>query len=294
MSFLDLFSSKKTDTTNSSNQTAPWSPAQPMLQTILGGANDWLANAPNRQFYGGQTYAGMSDPTKAGMDRLAAGGGANTDASQGFLSRVLSGDFLSAGNPYFQQMAGSIGAGVMPGINATFSKAGMSGSDPHQYAVAKGMSDAIAPLAYQNYSQGMGNMMSAASAAPQLDKGIAGNMLGAGAIGEGYTQKGIDEAMARYNWTQNRPLMALQQTAGLVNPIAAMGSQSQGTSTTTSQTTPGMLQALLGTGMMGASLFGSGGMFPGAMSGAGGFLSSLFGGGSGSNGYLPATGAGAY
>ena len=232
-------------------------------------SSDLLNNAGNRQFYGGQTYAGMSDPTKAGMDQLAQGGGANTQAAQGYLGRVLNGDFASAGNPYFQGMANSVTSSVMPSINATFSKAGMTGSDPHQYTLTKGLTDAIMPYAWQNYQQGMNQMQSAAQQAPQLDAATAGNKLTAGQIGEGYTQKGIDEAMARYNYDQNKPLVALQQASGLINPIAGLGSSSSGSSssTQTQQQQPSPMQTALGLGLMGASAFGTNGMFPGALSG---------------------------
>lgn len=266
---------KTTQTTQ--QQTNPWAPAQDGLKSIISGAQDWMSNAPNRQFYPGQTYAAMSDPTKAGMDQLASGGGANTNAAQGYFGDTLSGKYLSSGNPYFQDMANSITAGVMPGINATFSKSGMSGSDPHQYTLAKGLSDAISPYAYQNYSQGLDRMQNAAAAAPQLDAQTAQNKLGAGAIGEGYTQKSIDEAMARFNYEQNKPLEAMQQASGLINPIAGMGSQTSGTTTQQQQQSP--LQTAVGLGLMGASMFGSGGMFPGALNGLGSKIGGYFGGG---------------
>lgn len=266
---------KEKTSTQTSSQTAPWQPAQGGLQNILSGAQDWMSNAQNRQFYPGQTFAAMSDPTKAGMDQLATGGGQNTGAAQSYFGDVLGGKYLSAGNPYFQGMADSVASAVMPGINVTFSKAGMTGSDPHQYSFAKGLSDSIAPYAYQNYSQGMDRMQQTAMAAPQLDAATAGNKLTAGQIGEGYTQKGIDEAMSRYNYNQNLPLLAMQQASGLINPIAGLGSQSSGTTDTTKTTQQSPLQMALGAGLMGASMFGTGGMFPGALSGLMGGMGGL-------------------
>ena len=72
-------------------------------------------------------------------------------------------------------MSDSIRSAVMPGINSTFSKAGMTGSDPHQYNLEKGLADAISPYAWQNYNQGMSQMANAATAAPQLDAQVAAN-----------------------------------------------------------------------------------------------------------------------
>ena len=260
-------------TTTSNQQTGPWSPAQPLMQNILGGAQDWLSGASNRQFYPGQTFAAQSQPTQAGAATFANGGGQNTHSAQGYYGDVLSGKYASAENPYFKGMADSVTSSVMPSINATFSRAGMTGSDPHQYSLAKGLSDSIAPYAYQNYQQGLGQMQSAAQAAPQLDSNVAANQITAGQLGESYQQKQIDQDMSKYNYNQNLPYQALQQTSALGNPIAGMGQTSSGTTTQQNQTSP--LQAILGDGLMAASMFGSGGMFPGAMGGLMGGASSM-------------------
>lgn len=261
-------------TQTSQQQTAPWQPAQQGLQSILGGAQNWLQTGNQRQFFPGQTYAGMSDPTKAGMDQLAQGGGANTQASGNYYGDVLSGKYMNAGNPYFQGMANTAISSVMPSINSTFSKAGMSGSDPHQYNLTKGLTDAVMPYAFQNYNNGLSQMASAAQQAPQLDMQTAGNKIAAGQLGEGYTQKGIDEAIARHNYAQNLPLQTMQEASGLINPIAGMGSQSSGTTTSQQQASP--MQTALGMGLMGASMFGTNGMFPGAMSKLGDTFQSAF------------------
>lgn len=272
---MSFSGAKQTSTTSQAANTSPWQPAQGALQGILSGAQDWMSNAENRQPYMGQTFAPMSSNTQAGMDALARGG-QNTGAAQGYYGDALSGKFADAGNPYFQQMADSVKAQVMPSVNATFSRAGMTGATPHQYTLTNALSNAIAPLAYDNYRQGLGMMQDAASAAPQLDATRAQQQIAAGQLGESYTQKGIDQEMARYYEQQNRPLLAMQQASGIINPIAGMGSQSQSSGTTTQQTQQSPLQTALGLGMMGASMFGTGGMFPGA----GGALAGMFGGGS--------------
>lgn len=279
---MSFSGAKTTSSTQSSQQTSPWAPAQPLMQNILGGAQSWLDSSASRTPYAGQNYASESDPTKAGAATLANGGGANTQAAQGYYGDVLSGKYASASNPYFQQMADSVTSSVMPSINATFSKAGMTGSDPHQYTLANGLANAIAPYAYSNYQQGLSGMQNAAQAAPTLDTNVAGNQITAGQLGESYTQKGIDQNVGNYYYNQNLPFQSLQQALSLGQPIAAMGSQSSGNSTTTQQQQQSPLQTALGLGLGAAAMFGTGGLFPGVGSALGSGLSGMLGGGASS------------
>lgn len=265
----------KTQTTQQDTKRDPWAPAVPALNTVLGGAMDWYNNRGDRQFFPGQTYAGPSDATNSGISALsgiATDPNSAANQTKGFLGDTLAGKYLT-GNPNFAAVSQSITDQVMPNIQAAFTKAGMYGSTPNQYSLTRGLSDAIAPYAYNNYESERGRQMQAASALPGLDEAMAKSQLQSGALSENYQQKGIDEAMTRYGYDQNKDLMALQQLAGFAQPIAGLGG-TQNTNQTQQMKADPMSQ-IMGLGMMGASMFGGGGLFPGVGMG----FSQLFNGG---------------
>ena len=81
--------------------------------------------------------------------------------------------------------------------------------------------------------------------------------------------------MARWNYNQNLPLQTTQQAAGIIDPLASMYKTGTTDSTQTQSTQQSPLQTALGLGMMGASMFGTGGMFPGVGAGLGSAFSSM-------------------
>src|SRR5690606_27133260 len=156
-------------TTTTVQKADPWSGQQPYLTAVFKQAKD-LSKAPT-SFFPGQTYAPFSSETSAAMDRQTAravGGSPLTAAGQGELTKTLSGDYLSAGNPYFSGMADRITAKVLPGIDSRFAASGRLGSGLHGRAVGEGLGDAIGSLAYQNYGDERTNMMRGMLFAPEM------------------------------------------------------------------------------------------------------------------------------
>jgi hypothetical protein len=124
----------------------------------------------------------------------------------------------------------------------------------------------------------------------QQDYADMERILGVGQMREAQDQKGITDQMMRYDYDQNRDARALSEFQGYTLPVSQLGQQSSGTSTATTQQQQSPAQTALGLGLMGASMFGTGGMFPGAMSGIGSALG--FGGSGLSPGMLTAMQAG--
>ena len=81
-------------------------------------------------------------------------------AQQGALG-TAQGDYLSAGNPYLQNMFGSIANTVTPSVTGAFEGAGRYGSGAYAHALSDALANTAGNLAYQNYSNERGNMMQA-------------------------------------------------------------------------------------------------------------------------------------
>jgi hypothetical protein len=257
-------------TTQTSNQkTDPWAPAVPALQQGLSAAGDVYNQRKAQTFFPGKTYAGFSNETESalsGMADKARSGTGLTAAAGGMVGKTLSGDYLSAGNPYFSQMSDRITSEVLPSITAQWARAGRgTGNGEVVTAASKGLGDAIGNLAYQNYSAERNNQMQAASMAPTLDYADLERLRAVGAEREQMAQQGINEDMARYQYGQDQQANALREFQGFTMPVAQLGQQSSGTSTTSQQQSP--LQTAVGAGLMGASLFGDGGPLAGMIGG---------------------------
>lgn len=104
-----------------------------------------------------------------------------TSTAPGFstLEDYSNGKYLSAQNPYFQQMANTLTAQVLPGINAQFSNSGRGNSGLAARAASEGLGDSIGNLAYQNYQQGLQQQQTAANSltglAAQGGTGLSNN-----------------------------------------------------------------------------------------------------------------------
>lgn len=230
----------KSKQTSTQTQTrSPYSPATGMINQSISGAQDWLSNPASSAAY---DYT-PSDMTTQGIGKLGAAAGAN--ASSGYLTNVLNGSYLNAGNPYQSDLDAGIRASVAPSINATFSNAGMAGSTMHQGMLMKGLTQALAAPRYQNYQAERANQQAAAGLLPTVDNQIAQNQLTAGQTSEAYD---------RAKWEEDRiaGLRPYLETAGLLQGYGNMGGTQTGTTTTTSKTPLG--ETLLGAGMMGAQM----------------------------------------
>jgi phage tail protein X len=197
-------------TVESTQKTAPWEAQQEYLKKGFAGAESLYNQGPS-QFYPGQTYANPDAATLAGLDATAnraTAGNPLLGQAQGELSKTLNGDYLSAGNPYFQQMADRIRGQVQPGIDARYSAGNRLGSGLASRAVSMGLGDAVGALAYQNYGDERNRMTAATAAAPGLAAAdyLDPQMLGqVGAAREAIAQQPITEDVARYEYNQAAP-----------------------------------------------------------------------------------------
>jgi hypothetical protein len=263
---------KSSQTTTQNSTTAPWAEAQPALQGILsqlqgnlantgvtGAENNALTNIVNNSSAGSATYAPMvADYAKT----LLSGGGA-TDQSgnvnQNFLDYKSYTQPLASNtnyNPYdtpgFRDAIDTMKSDITNQVNGSFAAAGRDFSGANFNALGRGITSGIAPTIAAQYNQNIQNQQGAA------DRLFSGGNTNAGILaglqqqklsnqGQGVTAAGqaVDTANAGSNAAlmaeaqrRNIPVQSLGLLAQIGVPIAALGSQSQGTSTTEKQASP--------------------------------------------------------
>jgi len=240
--------------TTTVQKSDPWSGQQDYLTDVFKQAQT-QADAP-MEFYSGQTFAQPSAETNIALNaqtQRAMMGSPLTGAAQNQLTKTMAGDYLSAGNPYFSQMADSVYNQVAPRVNANFSKAGRYGSGAHQGTLASAMTDTLGQLAYQNYGDERTKQLQGMMFAPQMaqqDYFDIAKLAETGAAREDLSQQKINEDIARFNFGQQEPWQRLNAYANLVQ--GHYGGTSQGTGTQT------MPPRSIGAGMLGGAAAGGG------------------------------------
>ena len=241
----------------------PWAGQQPYLQDIFQQAQQ-LYNAggmaPN--YYPGQTVAGQSDWTKQALqmqaNRAQSGSPLITNASNA-MNNITTGQALAGNqglntlnqlsqedNPYVDELYNRANSQVQANLDGNFNRAGRYGSGAHEAAAA----DAANNLAAQMYSSLWDKRADAAQSAGQLYNTGIGQQVVAGQTGQqlanqaytdaealsqaggmmdDYNQQLINANIDRYNYDQQKALLALQNYNNLIQ-----GSYG-GTTTTTGQ-----------------------------------------------------------
>lgn len=210
--------------TTTVQKSDPWSGQQPYLQDVFAQAQS-LDHSYNPQYYPNSTVAQFTPTQQTGLNMetaLGEGGGAqSTGAADQALSKTLNGDFLNASsNPYFQNMAQSVLAQTVPGLESQFTQGGAMNSPGAAYAVSQGANAAIGNLAYQNYNDAQTNMMRAAALAPGVQNSEYQNVQAvqdAGNQQQALNQANINDAVNRFNFQQQLPYNKLSMYDQLIN-----------------------------------------------------------------------------
>lgn len=282
--------SKKTETTQATKD--PWAPAQPLLNDILGQARSLGGDVSNfTPTYSDATrqgVQGVADVANAGLasqganQHLATGTGQSYDAGLAQLMQTANGGMLGGGggNPYLDQVLSTARQRAADAVNAQFSGAGRYGSGAHTAVLGDRLGALEMEARMNNYNTERQNQLGAANTlhSAGLNQGqFAGALDNANLqqqqllLQSGGLQDQMDAAV------RQAPLQATQWQAGLGVPIAGLGGQTNGTTTTTTPANiPGMIAggAMAGLGLAtGNPMMMMGGL--GSATGAG------FGGGSG-------------
>lgn len=207
--------------TNSTTKTTsdPWAEQKPYLIQGMKDAQA-LYKQPGPQYYPGSTVAGFSDAQKKSQNLITqrATNNPQLQAAQGYVSDVFGGKYLNS-NPYQDSVFQNIQSKVMPAVNSTFGMAGRYGSGLHADTAARGLTEAYAPYASQQYDQGMNRMDNAVGLANSLSDQQMKDYQALGQVGaqqQNLAQQEIGDAQNRFNYYQDLPYNKLAQYMGLV------------------------------------------------------------------------------
>ncbi|MBP1091952.1 tail fiber domain-containing protein [Bradyrhizobium diazoefficiens] len=289
--------SKQTSTQQS--QTQPWTTAQPVLGDILTQLQGGLKNtgvtagennALNTIEQNANNSATKYAPAVANYATTLLNGGYATgqsgnvnDAYQAYLRATQGLASNTDYNPYktagFKDAIDTMASDITNSTNGQFAAAGRDLSGYNQQTVARGIAQGVAPtIAAQfnenrNAQQGAaGNLYNAGNTTAGIQTGLTQQDLAN--RGQGVTAAGAatDAANVGANATlaaeaQRRgiPVQALGLLAQIGIPIAGLGSESNGSSTTTNQMSGAQQFATIAQGISG--LFGGGGSGGGSAAG---------------------------
>lgn len=257
---------QSSSTQTQQSQSAPWTPAQPMLQAILGqigtglnntgltgaeaGALDQLSqNAAKGNPYAGQ-IGGYAQSLLSGGGANAQAGNvqSNLDALTGRLTPYAAGNMIG-NNPALAAQLAQIENDVANSVNSQFAAAGRDLSGANQMAYARGVAAGQAPVIGAQYNQDVNNQINAANTLYNAGNttantlsGMQQNYLANQGQGAAAAQSALDAQNYGANATlaaeaQRRgiPVQALSLLAQIGVPIAGLGQQSTGTTTGTQQ-----------------------------------------------------------
>lgn len=258
--------SKQTQQTSSVSN--PWEPAQGALKGILGQldpliANSGLSSASTSAINQLQSSANAGNPYAGQIDsytqNLLNGGGANNQAGNvqsGFDAYKAQTNPLASNTNYdpmqtpgLADALAALKSDITGSVNGQFAAAGRDSSGYNQQALGRGLTQGLAPVIVDQYNKNIANQQGAASNLYNASNTNAGLLSGLNQQGLVNQQQGLTnsaDALAAKNYgaTQTLNLEQLKQslpaqTLGLLAqigvPIAGLGGQTSGTSSTTNQ-----------------------------------------------------------
>ena len=208
------------------------------------------------KYYPGQTYLDPSQDILSaygGITERATAGSPLLQGAQSQQLKTLSGDYLSAGNPYLSQaLQGAQGEATQAYLDAL--KGGRSGAimggrmgsgaqqeveSRQEQNLANALSSQAGKLYYQNYADERARQEAAAGLAPSLSQADYFDLqqqLGAAKGLESYDQAALEGDIARFNFGQMKPYEMLSSYLG-----AVYGAPTPMTQTTTQEASGGKI-----------------------------------------------------
>ena len=235
--------------------------------------NLFQSSTPN--YFPAQTYTDFAPETTAALNLASARALSNPllASSQNEVNKMLQGQYLTpTSNPYLQNLYNQMAGDVTSGVQSQFSKAGRLGSAANQAVLAQELGDLATKVYAPNYQQERANMMAATQLAPSLAAADYQDIQALGGVGqtkEAMEMAQIQDAMARFDFEQQKPYYKLREY------LASIGAS---VPQTTAQTRPVFRNTgagLLGGAMQGAELAG---LIPGMGAGWGAIGGGLLGG----------------
>ncbi len=266
---------QSSSTTNSSSSTQPWAEAQPFLKGVLGQLGGALGNTgltgnennALNEIEKNAGNAGQFTPQLTELTKNLLGGGGAT-AQSGMINSayedykrrmggIADGNEIGA-NSGLKPYLDSIAADTTSQVNGMFAGAGRDFSGMNMQTLARGIMQGQAPVVAEQFNKDKQAQMTAANALYGAGNTTGGLLTGLQQQGLANQQAGAALApsvLASQNAGANAtlaaeaarrgiPVQALGLLAQIGIPIAGLGQQSTGTSTTTKN--PSILEQLTG------------------------------------------------
>jgi len=272
------------NTTQTIQKSNPWQPQQPYLEQIMQQAQSLYNN--KSQWPQPFPYPSTAAPNPTQVQAQNMLSGAATGPTQSLANEGAAAEQFSLGPVLYPQSNPALQASiqgaidplmrnwqntVLPSIQSNFQMAGQPGST--RQGVAEGIAatnlnqqiaDTTAQMESNAYGQGLTAQGRALALLPEIQAAQATPATQLGAVGgqqQAYIQALLNQALGNWNYQQQLPYQQLAQYANLVE--GPFGGSSTGTGIG-EQGLTSQLQSLLGTGLMGAGLYGmlgGGGLF---------------------------------
>ena len=213
-----------------------------------------MFQSTNPNYYPNQTYTDFAPETNAAL-QLASNRALNNPllaSSQNEINKILQGDYLSpTTNPYSEALYNQMAGDVTSGVQSQFSKAGRLGSAANQEVLASELGKISNQVYGDQYNRERANMMGATQLAPQLAQADYADIQALGGVGqtrESMDMAKIQDAMARFDFEQQKPYYKLREYLG------SIGASVPQTSSVTKPVFRNQLGGILGSAMEGANL----------------------------------------
>lgn len=261
------------NTTNTVQKADPWEGVQPYLKGGLSDLSKWYSSDYGRQPFPGSTVVPFNPLTEQALGttaQRAISGSPLTRSAQGTLQDTLSGRYLDpSSNPWLSGTFDLAAGKVRSALDSQFNSAGGYGGSLHQGAMAENLGDLATKLYGGQYGDERTRQIQGMMFAPQManqDYFDASQLANVGSAYEQQAGNYLNDAVSRYNFSQNQPYNRLQQFFGIANPTAGQGGTTQSTSTQPSNSNP--LSNILGIGSSIAGIGNSLGLFGSAAAAA--------------------------
>lgn len=238
--------------TTSVSTSTPWKPVADVLQktAIPDLTNLYKSGGLMFDYFPQSTVAPLAPERSEAWSMIAdraRTGSPLTAASKGYFSDVLGGKYLNADAPGMDAVLRK----ARDSVNANYALGGRYGSGAHDAAVT----EATAPLIYDNYMRERALMDEAARIAPSIAQTDYFDAQQLGRVGEdrqAYAQDLTNDEVARFNWDEKKKFNALQLLMGMLSGTG--GGQTVATAPAPANNSSSLLD-FLGTAIQAGSAF---------------------------------------
>jgi hypothetical protein len=267
-------SSPQNVTTTTSSEPSEF--IRPYYTQAIDAAQELYENPDMPTFFPNNTYVDFAPETSTALQLAttrALQGNPLLGSSQQEINRVLQGDYLSpTTNPYSQALFNQMAGDVTSQVQSQFSKAGRLGSGANQEILSRSLGELANKVYGDQYNQERERQFQATQLAPQLgemDFNDIARLQQVGQEKESLEMAKLQDAIARYDYSQQQPYLKLNQYLG------SLGAAVPSTTVSTQPVFRNTGAGLLGGAMTGAKIAD---MIPGLGTGMGAVGGGLLGG----------------